>query len=175
MTRTRCLSTLTAAATVLLAALGVAGCGGSDGGTGSAAPPQASAGRPAALGVTTAGSLGKVLVDARGRTLYAFEKDRAGRSACTGACAAAWPPLRVVGDPVVGAGLAASKVASASRSDGGPELTYDGHPLYRFSRDRKPGDTHGQGLREFGGRWSAVSPTGEIVTGSTGSGGGYGY
>ena len=110
-------------------------------------------------------SLGKILVDSRGRTLYLFKKDSGKKSACFGACATAWPPLRVSGKPTVGPGARASKVGTTKRSDGKPQVTYNGHPLYLFVKDKKPGDTHGEGLSAFGAAWFVVSPAGRQVTG----------
>ena len=82
---------------------------------------------PAKVGVR-ATSLGLVLVDGHGRTLYAFDLDKAGRSACTGACAAAWPPLVTSGKPRA-AGNPASKQKTVTRSDGRLQVTIAGHPL----------------------------------------------
>jgi predicted lipoprotein with Yx(FWY)xxD motif len=94
---------LAAATVVSLTALALAACGGSSA-TGSAAPPKTDRGRPATVGVANNGSLGKILDDTDGRTLYLFAKDAGTKSACTAACASAWPPLRVSGKPTVGAG-----------------------------------------------------------------------
>ncbi len=123
------------------------------------------------VGVTTT-SLGDTLVDAQGRTLYLFQKDSGTKSACTGACATAWPPLTAAGTPTVGSGASASLVATAMRSDGKTQVVYNGHPVYRFSGDQKAGDTAGQGLVAYGGSWFAVSPAGDQISGSTSSGGG---
>jgi predicted lipoprotein with Yx(FWY)xxD motif len=121
--------------------------------------------------------LGNILVDSQGRTLYLFQKDSGTTSSCTGACAAAWPPLRVNGQPTVGSGANASMVGTTTRSDGNPQVTYNGHPLYLYAGDQNPGDTNGQGLTAFGGGWFAVSPAGNQVSGqgSNSGGGGYGY
>lgn len=161
-----------AAAVVSLTALAVAACGGGgNDGPGSTAPPQTANGRPATFGVANNGDLGKILDDTRGRSLYLFAKDSPTNSACTGACAAAWPPLRATGTPVIGTGLTASKVGTSPRSDGPPQVTYNGHPLYTYTGDQNPGDTNGQGLTAFGGGWFALSPAGARVNG-TGSNGG---
>ena len=106
--------------------------------------------------------LGSILVNARGLTLYRFTKDRNGASACTGGCAAAWPPLLVSGSakPVAGAGITASKLGTMKRSDGTMQVTYGGAPLYRYAEDTKPGQAKGQGE---GGVWFAVSPSGALV------------
>jgi predicted lipoprotein with Yx(FWY)xxD motif len=107
--------------------------------------------------------LGKILVDSSGRTLYLFKKDTGGKSRCSGSCAANWPPLLVTRRPTAGSGLSASKLSTTRRSDGKTQVVYNGHPLYRFIADRKPGDTFGEGLSAFGARWFVVSPAGNAV------------
>jgi predicted lipoprotein with Yx(FWY)xxD motif len=153
-----------------LAVLALAGCGGNA----SHALPTTSNGRPATVGVTGTG-LGNVLVDRRGRTLYLFERDSGTMSACTGACAANWPPLRVRGTPLVGSGAKPSAVGTTARPDGISQLTYSGHPLYTFVNDKKPGDTNGEGVNAFGGSWFAVSPAGARVAPRSQPQGGGGY
>jgi|SRR5689334_19249709 predicted lipoprotein with Yx(FWY)xxD motif len=144
---------------------------------------QATAARSsgAAVRVSTS-SLGRMLVDSRGRTLYLFEKDRSGRSACSGACASFWPPLLTKGKPRAGAGVKASLLGTIRRAGGARQVTYGGHPLYTFMLDRKPGQTSGEGLDDFGAHWYAVGTSGRKLTkhGTTtttttgGYGGGYG-
>ena len=152
-----------------------AGCGSS--GSRTPAPtPQASGGRVASIGLRTDAGLGTILVDSNGRTLYLFQRDARGRSACAGACAAAWPPLRRRDVPLAGDGLRASLVGLIPRSDGGPQVTYNGHPLYLFRGDEVPGRTSGQGVNAFGGLWYALTGSGDAVTGTgSSSGGGNGY
>jgi predicted lipoprotein with Yx(FWY)xxD motif len=128
-------------------------------------------GQAATVGIATS-SLGNILVDSRGRTLYLFKKDSGTTSACTGACAAAWPPLRTTGTPTVGSGTNASLVATTTRSDGNPQVTYHGHPVYLFTGDQKAGDTNGQGVTAFGGGWFTLSPAGDQISGSAPSSGG---
>jgi hypothetical protein len=74
--------------------------------------------------------------------------------------------VRATGKPTVGSGLNASLVGTSSRSDGASQVTYNGHPLYRFVKDQKPGDTTGQGVNAFGGGWFALSAAGTQVSGS---------
>jgi predicted lipoprotein with Yx(FWY)xxD motif len=119
-------------------------------------------------------SLGTIVVDARGRTLYMFMKDKHNRSTCSGACAANWPPLVTGAKPTAGAGAKASLLGTTRRSDGHLQATYNGHPLYRFLLDGKAGQTNGEGISAFGGRWYAVSPSGTKVMPSASPGGGYG-
>ena len=112
---------------------------------------------------TAASPLGRILVDSRGRTLYLFEKDRPGTSVCTGACAAYWPPLLASGKPAAGAGLKRGQLGTTRRSDGRTQVTYAGHPLYRFVSDTRPGQRNGQGLNLYGGGWYVVSPAGKKI------------
>jgi predicted lipoprotein with Yx(FWY)xxD motif len=163
MTYTRSMTFLAGAAAVLLATLVLAGCGSGGGSArADAATPKRVSGQPATIGVANNRRLGKILVDSRGRTLYLF-KHSGTRGACTGKCASVWPPLRSSGKPVVRGGAKASLVGTIARSDGRPQATYNGHPLYRFVKDTKSGDTKGEGLTAFGGTWFAVSPAGSEV------------
>lgn len=179
MTPSRPFTFLAGAAVVPLAALAVAGCGGgNDNGTATAAPPKTASGRVATIGVDNNSSLGKILVDSQGRTIYLFQKDTGTKSTCFGACAVAWPPVRTSGRPTVGKGLTASKVGTTPRSDGKPQVGYNGHPLYLYQGDQNPRDTNGQGLTAFGAAWFVLSPAGDQVSGqgsssSGGSGNGY--
>ena len=162
---------LAAAAAVTLTALAISACGGGGGAT---TPPTTASGKPATIGLEDEGSLGKILVNTQGRSLYLFQRDMGTTSECTGACAAAWPPLRATGAPVVGTSLSSSKLGTTPRADGKPQVTYNGHPLYLYSADQKPGETNGQGLNAFGGSWFALSAAGNMVSGTgTGSGNGY--
>jgi len=105
--------------------------------------------------------LGKILVDAEGRTLYAFTPDTATTSACTGGCASAWPPLTATGAPT-GDGVSAD-LTVITRPEGGTQVVAAGHPLYTFAGDAAAGDTTGQGS---GGKWSVIAPDGSPVTAS---------
>ena len=106
---------------------------------------------------------GKIVVDGRGRTLYLFKKDTKGHSACNGACASYWPPLLTSAKPVAAAGAKQSLLGTIRRSDGKKQVTYGGHPLYRFVQDAKPGQIKGQDTHFFGGGWYVVSPAGKQV------------
>jgi predicted lipoprotein with Yx(FWY)xxD motif len=108
-------------------------------------------------------SLGRILVDSKGITLYDFVKDKGTTSACYGACAALWPPLLTTGKPVAGPGVRASLLGTTRRKDGKLEVTYGGHPLYYFVTDRKPGQTTGQGVNQFGGPWWVLSAAGKEI------------
>jgi predicted lipoprotein with Yx(FWY)xxD motif len=124
------------------------------------------AAKPAARSatVTTAHTgLGRILVDARGRSLYLFEKDGHGRSACSGTCATYWPPLLTSGKPVAKNGAKASLLGSIRRADGSRQVTYAGHPLYFFSGDTKRAQTNGEGLHDFGAGWYVLTPAGKKI------------
>jgi predicted lipoprotein with Yx(FWY)xxD motif len=178
-------------ALVALAVVGVlaAGCGsnGSGSGTSSGGGGYGAGGATptsgGAAGVATVSasrtSLGMILVDGSGRTLYLFEKDQPNQSACAGACAAAWPVDQSSGAPKAGSGVTASMLGTIKRGDGTTQVTYDKHPLYYYSGDSQPGQHNGQGVDAFGAAWFAVGPAGGAVSGgataTTGSGyGGYG-
>src|ERR1700720_1996454 len=107
--------------------------------------------------------LGSILVDSKGITLYDFVKDKGTTSACYGACAALWPPLTTKGKPVAGRGVRASLLGTTKRKAGKLEVTYKGHPLYYFVTDRKPGQTTGQGVNQFGAPWWVLSPAGKEI------------
>jgi len=177
--------TLAVAATALTAAL--SGCGGSShsSSTGSGASTSAkavstgstvgaygagSAGTAAsgssAKGVTVTvkhAKLGSVLAAGPKRlTVYLFEGDHGRVSACSGACAKAWPPVTSAA-ATAGPGAKASDIAMITRSDGTKQVTYKGHPLYYFVKDKDDGDTYGEGVKAFGADWYAVSPAGAKI------------
>ena len=174
MSHRRHLISLAGAGIVVLSSVALAACG-SGGGMATQNPPYggpASTTSQQSMSQTTSGkvgtestSLGTVLVDSQGRTLYLFKADQGTKSACSGACASAWPPLRVSGKPTVGGAATASKLGTTRRSDGKPQVTYNGHPLYTYTGDSKPGDVNGQGLTAFGAAWFALSPSGSASGG----------
>ena len=146
------------------------------GGTSSASSLGTPKGAVVAVKMT---ALGKVLVNARGRTLYLFGKDKHGTSACYGACAAYWRPLFTTAKPRPGGGVRASLLGMTKRTDGKRQATYAGHPLYTVITDTKAGQTTGEGVNTFGAVWDVVAPNGRAIesSGSSpsgGSGGGYG-
>jgi predicted lipoprotein with Yx(FWY)xxD motif len=107
--------------------------------------------------------LGRILVDAHGRTLYLFEKDKRGRSSCSGACAAYWPPLVTRGKPLASGGVKQSLLGFIRRANGTRQVTYAGHPLYRYAGDAHAGSTAGEGLQDFGAGWYVVSRAGKKI------------
>jgi predicted lipoprotein with Yx(FWY)xxD motif len=108
-------------------------------------------------------SLGGILVDSQGRTLYLFEKDKRGRSTCNSTCATYWPPLLTRGKPAAGRGVKGSLLGVTHRAGGVAQVTYAGHPLYRFVQDTRPGQTKGQDSHAFGASWYVLAPTGKRI------------
>jgi predicted lipoprotein with Yx(FWY)xxD motif len=150
------------AAVALLAAGCASGGYASSGSYGTASNP--SSGPPTAAIVELRGStLGQTLVDGQGRTLYLFEADKAGKSQCTGGYATAWPPYLGEGTPQAGTGVNHALLGTTSRKEGGNQVTYGGHPLYRYAGDNKPGDVTGQGLDQFGAKWYVLSANGNKI------------
>jgi predicted lipoprotein with Yx(FWY)xxD motif len=159
------------AALALVAVLAVAGCG--SGGEGGA---YGSGGRDTA-GATTAtpgpvaktsvsiqnlgGDVGRILIDSAGFTLYFFEKDGGGESACYGNCAQVWPPLIASGPTEARGGVTAAKLGTTERDDGTLQVTYAGWPLYTYEADRNPGEANGADVRSFGATWYPLHPDGE--------------
>ena len=122
-------------------------------------------------------ALGSVLVDARGRTLYLFEKDRNGVSACNTACMKYWPVLTTRGTPRAGKGVRQSLLQVSVPRNGRSQVIYAGHPLYTFVGDKRAGQTTGEGLTNFGGGWYVLTASGRKIeqpennsTSSSGSG-----
>ena len=159
-------------------ALIAAGCGGSsndnNGGSNASATNTGSqssrygGSQPAS---TTTGTLavgktdlGTILVGADGRTLYLFEKDKNGKSSCSGACAAVWMPFTSSSAQVKSSsGIDEAKVTTTKRSDGSLQVVYASHPLYYYAPDTKAGQTTGEGLDQFGAEWYVVSPKGQKI------------
>jgi predicted lipoprotein with Yx(FWY)xxD motif len=158
-------------------ALVVAGCGGASHGSGAGNAPSAGKadGAPAASGgaalrVITDPKLGKIIVDAKGRTLYDFVIDKGTTSVCYGACASLWPPYTTNGRPVAGQNVMPTLIGTTKRRDGSSEVTYAGHPLYYYAQDSSPGDTNGEGSTNFGAEWTIVAPDGSSIEKSGTSG-----
>jgi predicted lipoprotein with Yx(FWY)xxD motif len=116
-------------------------------------------------------SVGQILVDRDGRTLYVFSEDKqGGASACDGECLASWPALR--GGVGAGDGVDSGLIGTITRPDGTAQTTYAGWPLYYYARDRSAGDLNGQGVKAA---WYVVSPEGDIIKSTAPSGGVGGY
>jgi len=112
---------------------------------------------------TASSSLGRILVDGHGLTLYLFERDPRGRSTCAGSCAGYWPPLLTRAKPTAGRNAKQSLLGVIRRGDGTRQVTYAGHPLYRFVLDTTPGQTTGQGVDQFGAEWYVLAPAGTKI------------
>lgn len=169
---------------VLVPIAAASGCSSGDGGSSSSSPatpsstvtsgvgqntnPYApassvSAGARAMVKTASAGDLGTILVDGKGRTLYLFEADTSTVSTCNGACATAWPPLLTSGTPSTGGSAQSDLVGTSKRSDGTTQVTYHGHPVYGYAGDSQPGDTNGQALNQFGAEWYVLDAGGNKV------------
>ncbi len=146
---------------------------GAPGATPSAAPVVAPSPSPAAPAAPAASGtainvgstrLGQVLVDSNGQTVYLFLADKGTASSCNSAsCVQYWPPVLTTATPQAGAGVNASLLGTSARADGTTQVTYAGHPLYRFISDKKAGDATGQGVNAFGAPWYVVSPLGPQI------------
>jgi predicted lipoprotein with Yx(FWY)xxD motif len=130
-----------------------------------ALPPAAMSGASADRSTLTAHSsrFGQILFDGTGFVLYAFTKDPRGRSACYGACAAAWPPYLVRSAPHAGARVKSKLLGTTRRRDGKLQVTYAGRPLYYYVGDRAPNEIRCQNVDEFGGLWLVARPNGTLV------------
>ena len=106
---------------------------------------------------------GKFLVDGQGRAIYLFEADKSTTSTCTGACAAAWPPVTASATPMAGSGVSQSLLGTTKRADGTEQVTYNGHPLYYFAADTGAGMVKGQGSKEFGAGWYVLNAQGSKI------------
>ena len=131
-----------------------------------AAGSSASAATTGTVITTQAGSAGAFLTNASGRTVYLWAKDGMNMSDCSGACAAAWPPVPATGTLTATGSAKASDLGTITRSDGTKQVTYDGHPLYYFVGDSGPDQTGGQDSDSFGAKWWLVAPSGAEITGT---------
>lgn len=106
-------------------------------------------------------SLGSILVNSSGRTLYEFTKDHGRKNSCAAisGCSAVWPPLEASGRPTAGSGVKATLLSTTS----GNQVIYAGHPLYTYSGDNGPGKTSYVGVSSFGGTWYAINASGGTV------------
>ena len=128
----------------------------------SALAASGSGSHPATVSTAKTG-LGKVIVNGRGRTLYLFEKDKRGMSACSGACASYWPLLITHGKPKALGGARQSLLGTIKRANGARQVTYAGHPLYTYILDTQRGQTNGEGSNLFGAGWDALTPAGKKI------------
>jgi predicted lipoprotein with Yx(FWY)xxD motif len=114
--------------------------------------------------VTKHGKLGTILAAGPKKlTVYLFEGDNGAASACTGACASAWPPVTTSAAATASGGANPADLGTITRADGTKQVTYHGHPLYFFAKDGDSGDAYGQGSKAFGAGWYVLKPSGEKV------------
>jgi predicted lipoprotein with Yx(FWY)xxD motif len=166
-----------------LSVLAVAGCGSSSSSTSSSAAPAAASSSSSSTTSTSASAsgtssgsgaeavtittkhndkLGTILAAGKKKlTVYLFEKDTGSKSACQGACASAWPP--VTGKAMVAGKARSADLGTTTRSDGTTQVTYKGHPLYFFIKDKDDEDAYGQNAHAFGADWYVLSPSGSKV------------
>ncbi|MFF6990524.1 hypothetical protein [Streptomyces sp. NPDC010273] len=163
-----------AATGVAILTLTLAGCGsggGSASGTSHATPAAATTGTT--LMTAKVAKLGTVVTDSKGYVLYRFDADSAHptKVSCYGTCAVVWPAATVKGSVTV-KGIHKNLVSTVKRTGGGSQLTLAGWPLYRYDKDTKPKQAHGQGVD---GTWWAVTPSGAkaMANAASGMGGGY--
>jgi predicted lipoprotein with Yx(FWY)xxD motif len=129
-----------------------------------------SSGSPAAassnamVNVANNATLGQILVDGKGMTLYIFTKDVPDQSNCTGGCLKAWPPFLTTGSVTAGSGVQQSMLGTVTLADGSKIVTYNHMPLYYLASDTKLGDATGQGVQNV---WYVVSPDGKPVMTAT--------
>ncbi len=127
----------------------------------SSASSGAGSGAVAVIKVGKAGDLGAVITNSKGMTVYDFHKDKGTTSSCYGACEGAWPPVITSGAAKATGGAQSSLLGTTKRKDGSLQVTYNGHPLYTFVGDKKPGEANGNDFSEFGAQWYALEPNGE--------------
>lgn len=131
--------------------------------TTSAASAPASGGGTV-VAVKHASKLGTILaVGPKKLTVYMFEGDKGAVSSCSGACASVWPPVTTGASPTVSGSASSADLGTIKRSDGTTQITYKGHPLYFFARDKDSGDAYGQGVNGFGADWYVLKPSGSKV------------
>lgn len=117
----------------------------------------------AAIKVARSDRYGAYLTDGKGLPLYAFSGDEHGESSCYSDCARIWPPFVSATAPELSdPSLDHGSVGAIIRSDGARQVTYAGHPLYRYVDDAG-GEPHGQRVTQFGGEWHLLSPAGRPI------------
>ena len=137
-----------------------AGCSNGSGSSSGAAP---AAPTPTASTATVSAqptSLGTIVVNSQGRTVYVFANDKTSASTCTGGCAANWPFVPAPASLPASLPGVTGKLGTTVRTGGARQLTVAGHPVYTFAGDSAPGQTNGQGKVLDGGLWTVVSPAG---------------
>jgi predicted lipoprotein with Yx(FWY)xxD motif len=108
-------------------------------------------------------SLGKIVENGQGFTLYMFTRDRRNTDTCSAACRAVWPPVTSAGKALAGPGVKRGLIGSIALPSGARQVTYAGHPLYTYVADSGPGQTFYVGANQFGGNWYALNASGRAV------------
>ncbi len=159
-------STTTAAAPTTTAAASTSAASGGKSAYGTASPAS-SASSTGVVVTAKHAKLGTILAAGPKKlTVYLFEGDKNGASACTGACASAWPPVTTGAAATASGAAVSADLATITRSDGTKQVTYNGHPLYFFVQDKDSGDAYGQGVKAFGSDWYVLKPSGVKVDNS---------
>jgi predicted lipoprotein with Yx(FWY)xxD motif len=129
-------------------------------------PAPAPARKTVSVSVRTLPTVGAVLVNSEGRTLYTFAPDQRSKVTCVSSCAAVWPPSKLAGsETAVGSPqLKASLLASDPDPEGGRVITYAGWPLYTYAADGTAGQDNGQAIEANGGHWYVIAPSGKVIT-----------
>jgi predicted lipoprotein with Yx(FWY)xxD motif len=134
--------------------------------TTSTAATTTPSGEGTVIAVKHASKLGVILAAGPKKlTVYMFEGDKGSASNCSGACASVWPPVTTAGAPAV-SGATSADLGTTTRADGTKQITYKGHPLYFFAKDKDAGDAYGQGVHGFGSDWYVMKPSGSKVDNS---------
>lgn len=117
-----------------------------------------------AVTVKHASKLGTILAaGSKKLTVYMFEGDKGAASSCSGACASVWPPVTSTGAATAAGAANSADLGTITRADGTTQVTYKGHPLYFFAKDKDSGDSYGQGVKGFGSDWYVIAPSGSKV------------
>ena len=104
---------------------------------------------------------GKIAETGSSRAIYIFTKEKGKTPRCYGECAKAWPPVMTSGAPVAGKGISRSKLGTSKRKGGKTQVTYNGHPLYRYVNDKSAHEVRCQAVDEFGGIWYVIDGSGD--------------
>jgi predicted lipoprotein with Yx(FWY)xxD motif len=126
------------------------------------ANPSASKARPGAVIKTAGSQFGEILFDRDGQAVYLFDREKSTKPECYGECATAWPPVLTEGTPIAVGGAQAGALGTTNRADGSTQVTYRGHPLYYYAHDGR-NQVLCHNVREFGGLWLVLTPTGEAA------------
>ena len=103
-----------------------------------------------------------MLFDGTGQAIYLFDKEQSTKPECYGACAEAWPPVLTRGTPSAQDGAKQNLLDTIKRTGGKTQVTYGGHPLYYYAHEAK-NEVKCHNIREFGGLWLVVTPTGRAA------------